>query len=244
MGDPGRQDGNSARIKKGYAYLESCVHAGGGIYDDEAIASYETSLSVMAFLAARDLKYIGLIRNARKFLVHHEDKPRGLNVYGMVCRLEALYYSRDLDDGKNSVVPRKAITLILRRMAADTGLDEPVSSYLALLGYCYAGLKPDNPHVKAEFDRLQKFNSVHGDGYMATLGNRFYSELFAKTLTTYRVDRLPAANGSEMDWESDLAKRLINLQNADGSWSNEGKEPDVVLVSYNILALEILYKAM
>ncbi|GEM_PF-4336659 len=56
----------------------------------------------------------------------------------------------------------------------------------------------------------------------------------ARTLITRRVDRLD--DGA--DWESELAKRMMNLQDADGSWSD-----DRMQTAYGVATLAMLYRS-
>jgi squalene-hopene/tetraprenyl-beta-curcumene cyclase len=65
-------------IQRGYAFLMGCVQPDGGVYRTN-LASYNTSLSIMAFLAARDPKYDSVILRARNFVV---DQQNDLGVKG------------------------------------------------------------------------------------------------------------------------------------------------------------------
>jgi len=66
----------------------------------------------------------------------------------------------------------------------------------------------------------------------------------SKALTAHGDQRLDLPDGRAIDWRKDLALRLINLQQRDGSWSNENgrwweKDPALV-TSYAVLSLEML----
>ncbi len=104
-------------LKKGYAFLRSCVQSDGGIYGaKKELVNYNTAVSTMAFLTAREPDYKPIILNARQFLIDSQidfDKP-GTNDnvldggigYGSkykhsdmgntLASLEAIYYSRQL----------------------------------------------------------------------------------------------------------------------------------------------------
>jgi len=75
-----------------------------------------------------------------------------------------------------------------------------------------------------------------------------YSRKMAEALSNYGADRIQLADGTRVDWRTDLAKRLINLQNGDGSWGGpdkaSGKNNPVLATSYGVLTMEILYRAM
>jgi squalene-hopene/tetraprenyl-beta-curcumene cyclase len=67
-------------------------------------------------------------------------------------------------------------------------------------------------------------------------------------LNSAGVDRLELADGRVIEWRREVAMRLLNLQQADGSWVNaNGRwwEKDPVLVtSYAVLSLEIIWRGM
>jgi squalene-hopene/tetraprenyl-beta-curcumene cyclase len=64
-------------------------------------------------------------------------------------------------------------------------------------------------------------------------------------LSAAGVKELQLTDGKKVNWMNDVALKLINLQNQDGSWVNDtGRwmEKDPVLVtSYSVMALEILF---
>jgi squalene-hopene/tetraprenyl-beta-curcumene cyclase len=67
-------------------------------------------------------------------------------------------------------------------------------------------------------------------------------------LSAARIDTLTMKDGSKVNWRQDLAKRLLDLQNADGSWANKSgrwMEKDPVLVtSYGVITMEILARGL
>jgi squalene-hopene/tetraprenyl-beta-curcumene cyclase len=68
MGEPHERFKTNAAVKKGYAFLLKNVQPDGGIYRKE-LQNYNTSLSVLAMVAAKDPKYAATIRNARHWLL-------------------------------------------------------------------------------------------------------------------------------------------------------------------------------
>jgi squalene-hopene/tetraprenyl-beta-curcumene cyclase len=77
------------------------------------------------------------------------------------------------------------------------------------------------------------------------MGLYYYYHLAAKGLASAGVRELTLADGKKVDWARDLALKLINLQNGDGSWVNDTArwmEKDPVLVTtYCVIALEIVH---
>jgi len=70
QGPPGNrsQEANSPALRKGYEYLLGCAQPDGGIYRKE-LASYNTSVSVMALVVANRPDWQPAIVKARKFLI-------------------------------------------------------------------------------------------------------------------------------------------------------------------------------
>ena len=83
---------------------------------------------------------------------------------------------------------------------------------------------------------------------MGLQGYYYYLHLMSKALATLGLDQLKLKDGSSIDWRRALAIRLINLQQADGSWVNaNGRwwESDPILVTaYAVMALEFLYPGL
>jgi len=63
-----------APVKKGYAYLMSCVQPDGGIYRKD-LPSYNTSVSLVALALAKRPEYQATILKARKFIISLQTRP-------------------------------------------------------------------------------------------------------------------------------------------------------------------------
>ena len=121
MNEPNARLKNSPEVKKGYAFVESCVKPDGGIYVTN-LANYNTSICMMGLLAARDSKHDGVLRKARSFVAgmqadlgergqldspwdggigYSHDAGRS-DMNNTLTALEALYYSKHLIADKNA----------------------------------------------------------------------------------------------------------------------------------------------
>ena len=120
MGDPSGGFKPNVSVKNGYAFLLSNVQPDGGIYRKE-LQNYNTSLSLLALVAAQKPEYKTPIRNARKWLlgqqidlgekgkiddpfdggVGYGDKGAHSDMNNTFTALEALYYSKDFQADKN-----------------------------------------------------------------------------------------------------------------------------------------------
>jgi squalene-hopene/tetraprenyl-beta-curcumene cyclase len=70
----------------------------------------------------------------------------------------------------------------------------------------------------------------------------------AKALNARGVETLELKDGRKVDWRRDVAMKLINLQQRDGSWANDNNrwwEKDPALVtSYAVLTLEMVWRKL
>ncbi len=121
-------------------------------------------------------------------------------------------------------------------------------SYAGLLSYIYADVKQSDPRVQAVMDWLRTNYSLEENPGMGQQGYFYYLHLMTKALNTGRVDELETNGGKKVDWRREVAMRLINLQNADGSWQNANgrwweKDPNLV-TAYAVMSLEIIYRGI
>ncbi len=121
-------------------------------------------------------------------------------------------------------------------------------SYAGLLSYAYADLKKDDPRVTAVYEWLQKNYTLDENPGMGEEGLFYYYHLMAKALSILNIDEIQLANGQKVNWRTDLAKKLLNLQSPEGFWANDNGrwwEKDPVLVtSYATIAMEIIYRGL
>lgn len=118
-------------------------------------------------------------------------------------------------------------------------------TYAGLLSFIYADLKKDDQRVVAALDWLKKNYNLEENPGMGKQGFYYYLHLMTKGLTAAGVEELELANGKKVDWEMAVAKKVLDLQQGDGSWVNDNSrwmEKDPVLVTtYCVLTLELIY---
>jgi len=143
-----------------------------------------------------------------------------------------------------------------RSMAGETNLPSGrvalrsygTMSYAGLLSYIYADLKRDDPRVTAVMDWLRANYTLDENPALGPQGLYYYFDTMAKGLTIFGVDTLETRDGRKINWREQLALKLINLQHADGSWTNDNgrwfeKDP-VLTTAYALIALEMIHNRL
>jgi squalene-hopene/tetraprenyl-beta-curcumene cyclase len=121
-------------------------------------------------------------------------------------------------------------------------------SYAGLLSYIYADLRRDDPRVNAVLDWLRANYTLTENPGMGQQGLFYYYHTMAKALTLYGAEAIETKEGKKIKWREDLALKLIDLQQPNGSWGNPSgrwfeKDPDLV-TSYAVIALDLIYKGL
>jgi len=121
-------------------------------------------------------------------------------------------------------------------------------SYAGLLSMIHAQVDKNDPRVKAVVEWLSNNYTLDENPGMGSEGLYFYYHNMAKALSAAGIDTLTLKDGKTINWRQDLAKRLLNLQNTDGSWANNNgrwmeKDPTLV-TAYASITLEIIYRGM
>lgn len=115
-------------------------------------------------------------------------------------------------------------------------------TYAGLKSMIYAGLKPDDPRVKAATDWIRKFYSVEENPGLGQQGVYYYYQMFAKALSTMELEQFQDASGQQHDWRKELAGQLFQRQQSNGSWVNENSrwlegDPNLA-TAYALMALK------
>ncbi len=114
-------------------------------------------------------------------------------------------------------------------------------TYAGLKSMIHAGLKPDDPRVKAATEWLRKHYSLAENPGLGNAGLYYYYQTFARALAAAGVSEFRDAAGTSHDWRAELIAALAKRQQPDGSWVNENARwmegnPNLV-TGYALLAL-------
>ncbi|MBI5802044.1 MAG: cycloartenol synthase [Verrucomicrobia bacterium] len=122
------------------------------------------------------------------------------------------------------------------------------ASYAGLLSYIYSDLKRDDVRVTSVLDWLRANYTLEENPGMGPQGLYYYLHLLTKGLTAAQVHELETKDGRRVNWRRDVALRLMNLQQKDGSWSNDNarwwEKETALTTSYSIIALEMIWRGL
>lgn len=115
-------------------------------------------------------------------------------------------------------------------------------SYAGLLSFIYAGLDANDPRVTAAVQWLGENFTLDENPGMGAEGQFYYYHTMAKSLSAAKLEELKTKDGKLVTWREELVRKLMNIQQGDGSWSNpkagRWMESDAVLVTcYTLMAL-------
>jgi len=121
-------------------------------------------------------------------------------------------------------------------------------TYAGLKSMIYAGLKKDDPRVKAALEWIRKNYDLKNNPGLGDSGLFYYYHTFAKTLDAAQIDILTDANGKKHNWRCELANELVRQQLPNGSWVNKNSrwlegEPALV-TAYALMALSYCSESM
>lgn len=114
-------------------------------------------------------------------------------------------------------------------------------TYVGFKSMIYAGVKKDDPRVKAAYEWIQKHYTLDENPGMGPQGLYYYYHTFAKALDAMGEDKFIDSEGKSHNWRAELADKYIAAQKKDGSWTNDDKrwmenDPNLV-TAYGLLCL-------
>jgi len=177
-----------------------------------------------------------------------QNDPAFKNALVFVSRCQNLKATNDtpfgdkIDDGGFYYTPAAGGASMAGPPTPEGGLRSYGSmTYAGLKSMLYAGLKKDDPRVKAASDWIAKFYTLEENPGLGQQGLYYYLHTAARTFKTLGDQEFTDAKGQKHNWRVELSGRVLELQKPNGSWSNtadrwyEG-DPNIV-TAYCLVAL-------
>jgi squalene-hopene/tetraprenyl-beta-curcumene cyclase len=138
-------------------------------------------------------------------------------------------YNPDPDDN-----PHKTSGGGLRSLGAMT--------YGGLKSFLYAGVKKEDPRVKAAVGWIRRHYTLDENPGMGQGGLYYYYHTFAKAMDALGEDRFEDADGKSHDWRREVFEALKKRQNSGGGWANSkdrafGEKDPVLATAFAVLTL-------
>ena len=172
------------------------------------------------------------IQNALIFVSRCQnlESPHNTTKFAALENDGGFYYTGAIDD------PKDADT------TANGGLRSyGTMTYAGLKSMLYAGVKADDPRVKAAVTWIGKNYDLKNNPGMGANGLFYYYQTFAKALDVMGEDTIKDAKGVEHDWRKELVEELASRQREDGGWVNTNKQwlegDDRLCTCFALLAL-------
>ncbi|MCZ6653472.1 MAG: terpene cyclase/mutase family protein [Planctomycetota bacterium] len=123
-------------------------------------------------------------------------------------------------------------------------------TYAGFKSYLYADLDRNDPRVQAALKWIQQHYTLDHNPNMpnqqSLQGLYYYYHVFARALRAWGEPVITDGKGVKHSWREDLCRKLIALQNKDGSWVNTADrwyEGNPALVTaYSVLAMQTALK--
>jgi squalene-hopene/tetraprenyl-beta-curcumene cyclase len=224
--------GNQFDVEEGFE-KDSASFGGGGY----GAAKGRPDLSNTAFMVEA-LRATGTsaddqaIQNALIFVSRCQnlESPHNTTKFAALENDGGFYYTGAIDD------PKDADT------TANGGLRSyGTMTYAGLKSLIYAGVKSDDPRVKAAVTWIGKNYDLKSNPGMGENGLYYYYQTFAKALDVMGENTVKDAKGIEHDWRKELVEELASRQRDDGGWVNTNKQwlegDDRLCTCFALLAL-------
>jgi squalene-hopene/tetraprenyl-beta-curcumene cyclase len=95
-------------------------------------------------------------------------------------------------------------------------------TYTGLKSFLYAGVKKDDPRVKAAVGWIRRHYTLDENPGMGKAGLYYYYNTFGKAMTALGEDPFTDAKGTKHEWKADLFMAIKSRQDKDGSFQNSG----------------------
>ncbi len=173
-----------------------------------------TAFMVEALRAAGTSADDQAIQNAMIFVSRCQnlESPHNTTPYAALVNDGGFYYTGAAIDESKELAPNGG----LRSYGTMT--------YAGLKSLLFAGVKADDPRVKAAVGWIGKNYDLKSNPGMGSSGLYYYYQTFAKSLDVMGEATIKDAKGVEHDWRKELVEELASRQREDGAWVNENAQ--------------------
>jgi squalene-hopene/tetraprenyl-beta-curcumene cyclase len=117
-------------------------------------------------------------------------------------------------------------------------------TYAGLMSYAWANLQKNDRRVQNAFKWIGEHYTVDENPGIGTKALYYYYMVFAKALQAFGENAVVDSKGVSHNWREDLGKKLLSVQNADGSWVNsnpaEMQGNKTLVTSFTMMAIEAI----
>lgn len=132
----------------------------------------------------------------------------------------------------------RAVRVFIQGVQSQKGDDQP---WAALLNHLYAGIDKNDPRVQSSLNGITEHWTLEEVPGAGQDGLYYFYIVLAKGLALYGQDLLTLADGRQINWRTELVRKLINLQKTDPKTGNGfwGDGDPILATTYSLLALEV-----
>jgi len=95
-------------------------------------------------------------------------------------------------------------------------------THAGLVSLLFAGIDKEDPRVQAAYEWIKaNYTLDKNPGAKHNQGIFYYYNAFAKSMTAFGEPEITDSNGIKHNWRDDLSRKLLSLQDKDGSWINK-----------------------
>ncbi len=237
---------NARKFVAGTQYMGDDVYKGGFGYDKDNNRAYTDLMNT--FYAVEAMSVTANVEDKRgktekkadinwdetvKFIEKMQNKPGAGDDAG------GIYYNPS--DPKAGTSTNKQGVVVMRAYGSIT--------YSGLLALIHAKVSRDDVRVKSAFDWACKHWSLEENPGMGQQGVFFFYNILSKCLAAYGQDLVTLPDGKNVNWKTEVARKLISLQQVDsktghGYWENKNnsywENNSILVTAYSLVALESL----
>ena len=118
-------------------------------------------------------------------------------------------------------------------------------TYAGVLSFIYADVDRNDDRVEAAVRWIKDNYTLEENPPIGKQGLYYYYHTMSKALSAFGEPTITDSNGVEHNWYEELARKLLELQRAEGHWVNEEdrwmESMPILTTTYAVLALSVGY---